>query len=120
MERVRKLVVSAAKQSGRVWFPECSDPIGLDAFMQQPFEGDRYLAHCREGEKVPAFNLGRADSALVLIGPEGDFSRRETELAFELGFVPLSLGSNRLRTETAALTSVIAFELGEPVSNDPS
>lgn len=118
MERVRKLVVSAAKQSGRVWFPECFDPVDLDMFIRQPFDGIRYLAHCREGGKEPAYTLGSADSALVLIGPEGDFSRREMELAFDFGFVPLSLGTNRLRTETAALAAVMAFELGGPASTN--
>lgn len=115
MERVRKLVVSAAKQSGSVWFPVCHDPVALDAFMRLPFEGSRFIAHCREGEKVSASSLGQSESALVLIGPEGDFGRLEAESAFQQGYIPLSLGANRLRTETAALAAVMAFSLCAPV-----
>jgi 16S rRNA (uracil1498-N3)-methyltransferase len=116
MDRVRKLVVSAAKQSGQVWFPECREPVELGEILRLPFEGNRFMAHCRDGVKVPARDLGSVPSALVVIGPEGDFSGRETELAHSLGFTSLSLGENRLRTETAALAAVMAFHLAEPLS----
>jgi len=117
VDRVRKLVVSAAKQSGQVWFPECHEPLDFAKFINQPFEGKRFIAHCRNDEKWPALSLGGVESALVLIGPEGDFSRSETELAAERGFIPLSLGANRLRTETAALAAVMAFNLCASASN---
>lgn len=116
LDRVRKLVVSAAKQSGHVWFPECHEPIEFAKFISQPFNGKRFIAHCRNDEKWPALSLGGVESALVLIGPEGDFSRIETEQAAERGFIPLSLGTSRLRTETAALSAVVIFNFCVQVS----
>ena len=75
-------------------------------FVATPFDGRKFIAHCEEGEKPllkHTYQLG--ENALILIGPEGDFSPEEIKLAQENGFEPISLGESRLRTETAALVA---------------
>jgi len=76
------------------------------AFVKQPFEGKKFIAHCEPGDKQllkQACDPG--ENVLILIGPEGDFSTEEIKLAEQEGFVAISLGESRLRTETAALTA---------------
>ena len=76
--------------------------IEFDQFIRQEFKGQKFIAHCYEGEKPLLKNvLKPGEDALVLIGPEGDFSEEEVKKAIERGFVPISLGKSRLRTETA-------------------
>ena len=76
------------------------------SFVSQPFDGRKFIAHCEDGEKrllKQTYHPG--ENALILIGPEGDFSPEEIELALQQGFEPISLGESRLRTETAALVA---------------
>ena len=81
----------------------CAD---FNRFISQPFEGRKFIAHCYEGEKPLLKDVVRkGEDALVLIGPEGDFSEEEVKQAIENGFEPISLGRSRLRTETAALVA---------------
>ena len=71
-----------------------------------PFAGQRFIAHCNEGVKVLLRDVVvKGEDVLILIGPEGDFSVEEVEMAIQEGFIPVSLGEARLRTETAALVS---------------
>lgn len=105
-ERIEKIVVSAMKQSLKAYLPQVHEMRDLSAFLKQPFAGQKFIAHCHAGEKVllkHAVNPG--SDVLVLIGPEGDFTPDEVAQAVACGFVPISLGDARLRTETAALVA---------------
>ncbi|MBE9487829.1 MAG: 16S rRNA (uracil(1498)-N(3))-methyltransferase [Bacteroidetes bacterium] len=106
-ERAEKVVISAVKQSLKMYVPKLHDLSSFKDFINQDF-GDmpRYIAHCDDSfERVPLKSVVGADS-LILIGPEGDFSPEEVKLALQKGFISISLGDSRLRTETAALYAV--------------
>lgn len=111
-ERVEKIVVSAVKQSLKARKPVVNEMMDFSRFVKQDFAGQKFIAHCNEGEK-PLLKeiLVPGEDALVLIGPEGDFSPEEVKLAESLGFRSISLGKSRLRTETAALVSVHIMNL---------
>jgi len=105
-ERVNKILVSAMKQSLKARLPELQAMTDFKKFIMQAFEGQKFIAHCYPGEKGLLSKVYRPnENVLVLIGPEGDFSEEEIELAIKQGFVPVSLGESRLRTETAALAA---------------
>ena len=112
LERVEKIVVSAVKQSLKARMPQLHELTDFDKFIRQPFSGQKCIAHCYPGEKPLLKDiLHPEEDALVLIGPEGDFSEEEVALAIENGFQPISLGASRLRTETAALVAVHLMNL---------
>ena len=94
------------KQSLKARLPELQAMTDFKKFVTQTFDGQKFIAHCHPGEKTLLSRIYRpGENALVLIGPEGDFSEEEVESAINQGFVPVSLGESRLRTETAALTA---------------
>lgn len=106
MERINKILISAMKQSLKVRLPQLPEMTGFRQFIAQSFEGRKFIAHCHPLQKPLLSKTYRpGENALVLIGPEGDFSEEEVELAVKQGFVPVSLGGSRLRTETAALVA---------------
>lgn len=104
LERYAKVIQSAAKQSLRYTLPRLNPIQRVEDLIATSVAEARLIAHCEPGEKSTLNELvdGKED-ILVLIGPEGDFSPREIELALESGFQGLSLGSGRLRTETAGI-----------------
>jgi 16S rRNA (uracil1498-N3)-methyltransferase len=105
-ERIEKILVSAMKQSLKARKPILNEMIDFDKFISREWKGQKFIAHCYEGEKSLLKNsLIPGEDALVLIGPEGDFSQEEVEKAIACGFRPISLGKSRLRTETAALAA---------------
>lgn len=105
-ERFEKLLISAMKQSNQYYLPILNKPITLKDFLKQSFEGQKFIAHCEEGEKqLLKEKLKKDTDVLLLIGPEGDFSSKEITLASQNSFIPVSLGSTRLRTETAAIVA---------------
>lgn len=111
-ERISKILVSAIKQSLKARLPKLNEITDFHTFIQQDFEGQKFIAHCYEGEKKQLKEaLTPGEDALVLIGPEGDFSEEEVQKAIEHGFVPISLGKSRLRTETAALVACHTLNL---------
>jgi 16S rRNA (uracil1498-N3)-methyltransferase len=111
-DRLKKVAISAMKQSLKAWLPEVTELTKFETLIQEPFEGKKFIAHCYPGEKVHLKDaLQPDDKALVLIGPEGDFSLEEVELAIAHGFTPVTLGTARLRTETAALVAVMTAAL---------
>ncbi len=111
-ERVEKILVSAMKQSLKPMLPVLNGMIPFDKFVVSPFNGKKFIAHCYEGEKQPLMQaLQPGEDALVLIGPEGDFSPEEVQKAIANGFQPITLGRSRLRTETAALVAVHTMNL---------
>ena len=111
-ERIEKILVSAIKQSLKARLPKLNEMIEFDQFIRQEFKGQKFIAHCYEGEKPLLKNvLKPGEDALVLIGPEGEFREEEVKKAIERGFVPISLGKSRLRTETAALVACHTLNL---------
>ncbi|KAB5419114.1 16S rRNA (uracil(1498)-N(3))-methyltransferase [Bacteroides fragilis] len=105
-ERIEKILVSAIKQSLKARLPRLNEMTDFCTFIKKDFKGQKFIAHCYEGEKPLLKDvLTKGEDALVLIGPEGDFSEEEVKKAIEKGFVPISLGKSRLRTETAALVA---------------
>jgi 16S rRNA (uracil1498-N3)-methyltransferase len=115
-QRVEKILVSAAKQSLKAAVPVVNEPVSVKEFINDSKETQalKLIAYCFEDEKMPrrsikeALSYFQGEEIIILIGPEGDFSRQEAELAIEAGFIPVHLGESRLRTETAALTAVSA------------
>ena len=105
-ERIHKILVAAIKQSLKARLPQLNEMTDFNRFIRQSFNGQKFIAHCYPGEKLLLKDcLRRGEDALVLIGPEGDFSEEEVEEALAQGFRPISLGPSRLRTETAALVA---------------
>ena len=116
VKRLEKIAVSAMKQSRKAWKPIIDEIVSFDELVAESTEGLRYIAHCYEEiKKVDLFNqLSMSDKdedVIVFIGPEGDFSLSEVKKAIDAGFVSVSLGESRLRTETAALYSVMMANL---------
>ncbi|MBQ9523121.1 MAG: 16S rRNA (uracil(1498)-N(3))-methyltransferase [Paludibacteraceae bacterium] len=107
-DRLEKIILSAAKQSLTPYLPVLHELTNYDAFIEAHTSEaeDRFIAHCYKDEKKLLKDLiVRGRDVLVLIGPEGDFSEQEVEEALEAGFKPVSLGSSRLRTETAGVVA---------------
>ncbi len=112
LERIEKIVVSAVKQSLKARMPKLNELTDFSKLIRQAFTGQKFIAHCYPGDKsLLKDSLNAEEDALVLIGPEGDFSEEEVALAIENGFQPISLGASRLRTETAALVAVHLMNL---------
>mgnify|MGYP001593053661 CR=1 FL=1 len=112
LERMEKIIHSAAKQSLKNHFPKLNEPISFKQFMDSTFEGQLFIAHCEETDKKSLKNeLELGSNITILIGPEGDFSRKEINLSLEHNFIPVSLGNSRLRTETAGVIAAhsVAF-----------
>lgn len=106
-ERFEKIVVSAMKQSQQAVIPVIDELTGFEDLISRPFNGKKYIAHCYNIPKEPLVQLYRkGEDALILIGPEGDFSPEEVRKAIAAGFEPVTLGESRLRTETACLTAI--------------
>lgn len=111
-ERIEKILVSAIKQSLKARLPRLNEMTDFSTFITQDFQGQKFIAHCYEGEKPLLKDvLKPGEDAVVLIGPEGDFSEEEVGKAVEYGFMPISLGKSRLRTETAALVACHTINL---------
>lgn len=105
-ERLEKIIVSAMKQSQQAFMPVLDEMTDFGRFIREPFDGQKFIAHCYSSDKTPLAQIyQKGANALILIGPEGDFSEEEIKQAIHLGFEPISLGENRLRTETACLTA---------------
>lgn len=112
LDRLEKIIVSAAKQSLKSHFPKIHDLVKFKDFIAKNKNNHRYIAHCNTDE-LPHFKnlIAGQEEVLILIGPEGDFSLEEVAWAKEKGFVEVSLGTSRLRTETAGIVAlVLSFE----------
>ncbi len=112
-DRLFKVITSAVKQSLKAYHPVLNQLTKFSDLVTANFDGEKYIAHCNKGEKTHLKNLCKAkQNALILIGPEGDFSLDEVQLAKENGFKEISLGKSRLRTETAGVVAcnVVSLE----------
>lgn len=113
-ERVEKILVSAAKQSLKASVPSVNEPVSVKEFIKSADSELKLIAYCFEDESVPRRSIREVlegfngEDITIMIGPEGDFSKEEAELALAAGFIPVHLGESRLRTETAALTATAA------------
>lgn len=112
IERFKKIVVAAMKQSVKSYMPSMIDIQSLEKIVKQDFEGQKFIAWIDDDVEVQLCDLyKKGTNAIVLIGPEGDFSKEEVKMAMDYGFVPVSLGKARLRTETAALVACHTIQL---------
>ena len=111
-ERLEKIAISAMKQSLKAYLPVINDPTPVCKVIGNAFSGQRFIAYCDGDRRTPLHDAYRAgNNALILIGPEGDFSNNEIQQALQSGFAPVTLGNYRLRTETAALAATAFFNL---------
>ena len=130
-ERIDKILISAVKQSHKAWKPVLNEMTSFERFIKQERKGDKFICHCYDEEDIeeplsPLPQMGEFSSCekpflmdvlrrgvetTVLIGPEGDFSLDEVRLAQKNGYRSVSLGTSRLRTETAALVAVHMMQL---------
>ena len=117
-DRADRIALSATKQSLKARIPVIAEPRSVKSFLKE--ETDRaslcLIAYCFEGETKrtsikQALQHFKGTDVTVLIGPEGDFSPEEAQLAIDQGYIPIHLGNSRLRTETAAVTAVEAVYL---------
>lgn len=106
-ERFQRVIQSALKQSLHSRMPILNEPVNLSEFLQQEISGEKFIAHCEEDKprKLLSGSVKKGISTTVLIGPEGDFSPEEIKKATAAGWLPVSLGNSRLRTETAAIVA---------------
>ncbi len=107
-ERLNSILISAMLQSQQCWLPVLEQPQVFDKYVVSHLENtQKYIAHCEseETKKPLNFQLSTFNSQLILIGPEGDFTKNEIELALQHNFTPVSLGLTRLRTETAGVVA---------------
>ena len=108
-EREEKVITSAVKQSLKAYHPVLAELTSFAELMKREFAGRKFIAHCGDAVKEKRYlasTLRKGEDALVLIGPEGDFSPTEVVLAVANGFEEITLGTQRFRTETAAVVAV--------------
>ncbi len=99
-------------QSQQAWLPLLSEPIKFKEFIKQPLRQQKYIAHCIDEEKNLLSNEAfQTTDQLILIGPEGDFTKDEVDAALQNNFIPVSLGSTRLRTETAGIVACVLLNV---------
>lgn len=118
LPRIEKIVVSAVKQSHKAWKPQVNEMTAFTQFVAEPRQERKYIAHCYE--EIPRTYLhdelrkpSEGKDAVVLIGPEGDFSIDEVRKAMANGYQSVHLGKSRLRTETAGLSAVMMMQLSK-------
>ena len=105
-DRMKNILISAMLQSQQTWLPELAEPQQFKLVVDLTTHDQKFIAHCIEEEKKELrTEIRPKPSAIILIGPEGDFTNSEIELALNNNFVPVSLGQNRLRSETAGIVA---------------
>ena len=107
LERQERIVIAAAKQSHKTKFPQISSPTTFEEIVRYTQAEEKFIAHCYE--EIPRQSLIKlhqsSKKVLILIGPEGDFSKEELDMALKNGFQSVELSKSRLRTETAAIVA---------------
>ena len=112
VERFRKVMIAAMKQSIKSKLPDIEDVMDFNKLVKQPFDGQKFIAWIDDDVTEHLCDkYEKGQNAIVLIGPEGDFSPEEVQMAKENGFIPVSLGDARLRTETAAVVACHTIQL---------
>ena len=107
-DRMKNILVSAMLQSQQCWLPVLHEPVKFENLAKRQFDNEiKLVAHCDEGNKqsLSDFKITPSSKQLIVIGPEGDFTREEIQLALSNQFIPVTLGEKRLRTETAGVVA---------------
>jgi 16S rRNA (uracil1498-N3)-methyltransferase len=111
-ERFEKIVIAAAKQSLHYYFPKINGIEKLEIIIKKNKDAHKFIAHCEENLKISFKDtLKNQENTTILIGPEGDFTTQEIELALLHHFIPVTLGNHRLRTETAGVMATAIFAM---------
>ena len=111
IDRLKKIAESAVKQSMQAILPVINEAQAFKDFvLKHSSTSHKYIAHCLEKDKTELKSILQNANSLILIGPEGDFTEDEIKLAIENKYQPVTLGSTRLRTETAGLYAAAAFK----------
>jgi 16S rRNA (uracil1498-N3)-methyltransferase len=108
LDRMKGILISAMLQSQQAWLPILEEPKKYEKFIKEVKTKNKFIAHCEENKKTSlkeTISIKQLNNVIILIGPEGDFTPQEIELALENNFTPVALGDTRLRTETAALVA---------------
>lgn len=113
-DRMNAICISAMLQSQQCWLPLLREPLAFSTLVAGAAPEMRYIAHCEEGQPKQSLSAQESagTSAMILIGPEGDFSPKEITAALDHGFIPVSLGDTRLRTETAGVVAAALLKAG--------
>lgn len=127
-DRIERIVVTAVKQSRKAWMPQVNPMQPLEQFLQNHQSGQRFICHCYNPSDIGSNSLRQpllsllndTEDVTVLIGPEGDFSVEEVRLAESLGWRSVSLGTSRLRTETAGLVAVHLMQITHQLPESPN
>jgi len=112
IDRCKRILRSAIKQSIKCHLPKLNQLTKIEKFIKKDFNGNKYIAHCKKYIKEELKTKNRSKRTLILIGPEGGFSNEEIEICLEERFQAISLGNNRLRTETAGIFAVSTINVG--------
>lgn len=115
-DRMKGILVSAMLQSQQTWLPRLHEPQSFEAVVKNALQAKTFIAHCLPEKKVQLAAVHSSQntdhSSLILIGPEGDFTPKEIELALLHGFTAVALGNTRLRTETAGMVAATLLKIG--------
>ena len=111
IDRLKKKVLSALKQSKNPFLPKVNELTPIEKFLIHKRSGKKLIAHVSPDHVYIGDSIVTKEEVLILIGPEGDFTTNEVNLAIENGFQPISLGASTLRTETAGLVACCAVNL---------
>ncbi|MBU6261525.1 MAG: 16S rRNA (uracil(1498)-N(3))-methyltransferase [Bacteroidetes bacterium] len=104
-DRMQGVLVAALIQSKQTWLPVLTEPLTVAAFIKEHPSEQKLIAHCEESNKTELKDIANSNDTSILIGPEGDFTPTEIETALSANYSPVSLGSTRLRTETAGMVA---------------
>lgn len=112
-DRMKSILESALIQSQQVWMPILHEPQNFNSWVEDVRADQKFIAHCENGKKNKLSEMMemKSSSQLILIGPEGDFTNEEIQLAINHQFVAVELGENRLRSETAAIAAAAVLKL---------
>ncbi|MBS1919024.1 MAG: 16S rRNA (uracil(1498)-N(3))-methyltransferase [Bacteroidetes bacterium] len=109
-ERMNSILISAMLQSQQCWIPKLHEPQDFNYAIRHSNHQQQFIAHCAEGKKLQLKNQITGKSVIILIGPEGDFTKEEIHAALENNFIPVSLGETRLRSETAGIVAAALLQ----------
>ena len=116
MERVERIAISAMKQSMKAWKPDLGGLVPFKQFVQGFTDSQKFIAHVDRDNPVSLFkSIKPGTDVIVLIGPEGDFTNEEVSLSEKHGFIKVSLGNSRLRTETAGIDACTSIHLANEI-----
>jgi 16S rRNA (uracil1498-N3)-methyltransferase len=112
-DRMNAICISAMLQSQQTWLRVLHEPVTFEKYLQQAITENKFIAHCVDSDKqqLSHYPISKLADCHICIGPEGDFTQKEIELALQNNFLPVSLGEQRLRTETAGVVAAVLLTL---------